>query len=175
MTTRDTRPAAARMPSDKGLADAAAALGVDQIVATELASSDRRHHLELAGAIIGRAEALAMVLGSPIAQRDPDSDPVEVLEDMAFRANGMRARNFPTTRALWSLWTARRLQHQIRCSIAEHGSSRLAAVAALLDSVNALLSAEVHRASGDAETAAVCAVQAHMRIEEARVILSTDV
>lgn len=167
----DEKAGSLGVPPNHGLAEAASALGVDHLVETKSAPDDRRYHIQLAGAVIGRVEALAMVLSSPLATSSPHSDPVGALEEVAFRAAGMRGRDRLSSRMFWSLWTGRRLQCQVYRSVSETGSHQLAAAAALIDGVNALLSAVVHDAGGDTAAVDDCTKRARAVIGEALAIL----
>lgn len=95
------------------------------------------------------------------------------LKDSALQAGGVQGQNHVASRMFWSLWTLRRVQHQMSRSVGEIGSARLA-VATILESANALMSAEVHGASGDDESADECTKIARQGLHEALGIITDD-
>jgi hypothetical protein len=161
-------------PAHAALLAAASVLGVEHLVDENLLGAEPLRFLQLAAAVSGRADAIAMVNGSSIAAEDPTVDPAEVVDTVAFAAAGMRGSDALVTREFWALWSVRRLQCRTGRTLKEFDSVRLSAVDALLDAVHGLLSSDVHRAAGDTEIAARCDDHSRAKIDGALGLLSIE-
>jgi hypothetical protein len=159
------------LPPQNGLAQAAEALGVAKLASEDLRTDDTLHQLRLAAAVLGAADAFAMVHASAMANRAGE-DPIRTIETVAFQAAGMRGRNPRETGAFWSIWGLRRLQQRIAAMLEEEADDELAAVSALLDAAHALLSGFVHRTNEDSELHEACVERARIESRAALQLLS---
>jgi hypothetical protein len=152
---------------------AAEALEVAGLGDQTLRPEDPLRMLQLAAAIVGAAEAHAMVHASTVAADGNGTDPMNIVDMVAFQAAGMRGPNSQVTGALWAIWTLRRLQSHLAGMLDERADADLAAAAALGDGIHALLSGFVHRVNEDTDSYNKCVAQACDDVDGALSILKT--
>jgi hypothetical protein len=149
------------------LPQAAEALGVLGLADKELNSDHLIVSLQLAGAVSGAAEAVAMASASALARKD-EIDPIAVIDGVAFRAAGMRGADDESTHAYWVIWLLRRAQAHLSQMLENAASdSELGITGAFFDASHALLSAFVHKRNGDQSTYNACLARARLELEAA--------
>ena len=166
------------MPEDyrfSELRGAAKALGVAGLAGDDHAREDPAYRLQLAAAVLGAADAYAMVQASMIANGDgPLIDPIEIVDRTAYRAAGMRGNNPVSSHGLWSIWTMRRLRAHLADLLRTTPNDDLIAATVLLDAVHALLSGYVYGSQGGTEERDECREVARQHIDSAQVIVPSS-